>query len=269
GAATGLVSWAQRMALLTGEATYVDVLERALYNGVISGVSADGTRYFYGNPLASDGTVERSGWFDCACCPPNLARLLTSLEHYVYTAEADGLTVNLYVSGTARFDHKGHTVRLTQTSDQPWDGRVRLTVEADTDFTLRLRVPDWAEHAALTVDGVETEAETEGGHLVLTRTWTPGTEIELDLGMAPKLVRANPKVAATLGKAAIQKGPVVYCVEEIDNAAPVPELAVRSDAPLRVERSEATGLDEITVDGVIDRREDDALYTAASPVLEP
>lgn len=268
-AAIGLVFWAQRMALLTGEAKYIDVLERALYNGVISGVSADGTRYFYGNPLASDGTVERSGWFDCACCPPNLARLLTSLEHYVYTAEADGLTVNLYVSGTARFDHKGHTVRLTQASDQPWDGRVRLTVEADTDFTLRLRVPDWAEHAALSVDGVETEAETEGGHLVLTRTWTPGTEIELDLGMAPKLVRANPKVAATLGKAAIQKGPVVYCVEEIDNAAPVPELAVRSDAPLRVERSEATGLDEITVDGVIDRREDDALYTAASPVLEP
>ncbi|HEU5128276.1 MAG TPA: beta-L-arabinofuranosidase domain-containing protein [Glycomyces sp.] len=268
-AAIGLVFWAQRMALLTGEAKYIDVLERALYNGVISGVSADGMRYFYGNPLASDGTVERSGWFDCACCPPNLARLLTSLEHYVYTADADGLTVNLYVTGTARIDHNGQTVRLAQTADAPWDGRVRLVLDAEGAFTLRLRVPEWAESAALTVDGREVEVETEGGHLVLSRDWAPGTAIELDLGMAPKRVRANQKVAAVLGKTAIQKGPVVYCAEEVDNAAPVPALAVRSDAALQVARNETTGLDEITVDGVIDRREDEALYTTESPTMEP
>ncbi|WP_026931042.1 glycoside hydrolase family 127 protein [Glycomyces tenuis] len=270
-AAIGLVFWAQRMALLTGEAKYVDVLERALYNGVLSGVSADGTRYFYGNPLAADGTVERSEWFGCACCPPNLARLLASLEHYLYTAEPDGIAVNLYAAGTARFDHGGREVRLTQATAYPWDGRVRLTVDAgrSTDFTLRLRVPDWAGAVALTIDGVAVAAVADHGYLRLRRQWRPGTVIELDLGMAPQRVRADHRVAAALGKVALQKGPIVYCAEEVDNIAPVPALAVRAGARLRVERNEATGLDEIAVEGIRERHVESGLYTAAEPAREP
>jgi DUF1680 family protein len=270
-AAIGLVFWAQRMALLTGEAKYVDVLERALYNGVLSGVSADGTRYFYGNPLAGDGTVERSEWFGCACCPPNLARLLASLEHYVYAADPSGLTVNLYVSGTARIEHGGRTVRLTQVSEHPWGGGVRLTVEADgeVDLVLRLRVPEWAEGFALTVDGEPAEAEAVDGYLLLDRTWSPSTEIVLDLGLEPRRVRANQKVAAALGKVAIQKGPLVYCAEEVDNAAPVPALVLHSDAELRTVRDEAAGLDAVVADGVVDRRGTEALYTTEPSVLEP
>jgi uncharacterized protein len=270
-AAIGLVMWAQRMTLLTGEAKYADVLERALYNGVLSGISADGTRYFYGNPLASDGSVERSEWFGCACCPPNLARLLASLEHYIYATDPTGLTVNLYIAGSARLEHGGQTVRLTQATDYPWDGRVRLTLEADhdTDLTLKLRLPEWSEGATLAIDGTEVDTTTEDGYLHLARIWAPGTVIDLDLGMAPKRVRANQKVAAVLGKVALQNGPIVYCAEGIDNAGAVPALAIRPDAELRVEHDSSSKLDIITVEGVCERQSGDALYSTDAPKAEP
>jgi uncharacterized protein len=270
-AAIGLVMWAQRMTLLTGEAKYADVLERALYNGVLSGISADGTRYFYGNPLASDGSVERSEWFGCACCPPNLARLLASLEHYIYATDPTGLTVNLYIAGSARLEHGGQTVRLAQATDYPWDGRVRLTLEADhdTDLTLKLRLPEWSEGATLAIDGTEVDTTTEDGYLHLAHIWAPGTVIDLDLGMAPKRVRANQKVAAVLGKVALQNGPIVYCAEGIDNAGAVPALAIRPDAELRVEHDSSSKLDIITVEGVCERQSGDALYSTDAPKAEP
>jgi uncharacterized protein len=270
-AAIGLVMWAQRMTLLTGEAKYADVLERALYNGVLSGISADGTRYFYGNPLASDGSVERSEWFGCACCPPNLARLLASLEHYIYATDPTGLTVNLYIAGSARLEHGGQTVRLTQATDYPWDGRVRLTLEADhdIDLTLKLRLPEWSEGATLAIDGTEVDTTTEDGYLHLAHIWAPGTVIDLDLGMAPKRVRANQKVAAVLGKVALQNGPIVYCAEGIDNAGAVPALAIRPDAELRVEHDSSSKLDIITVEGVCERQSGDALYSTDAPKAEP
>jgi DUF1680 family protein len=269
-AAIGLVFWAHRMMLLTGEAKYVDVLERALYNGVLSGVSLDGTRFFYGNPLASDGTVERSDWFDCACCPPNLARLLTSLEQYVYVADEDGLHVNLYVSGTAEFDHAGNRVQIEQQSAYPWDGRVTFAfdLEAPLDMTLRLRLPEWATGApAITLDGVALPYATDRGYAVLARTWAPGDQVELTLPMAPVLVRADPRVESARGKVAIQRGPIVHCVEEVDNAAPVPALAVARDGGLRVEH--ADGRDRIVAAGLVDRPAEGGLYRTGDPVAEP
>ncbi|GAA2124325.1 glycoside hydrolase family 127 protein [Glycomyces algeriensis] len=269
-AAIGLVFWAHRMMALTGEAKYIDVLERALYNGVLSGASADGTKYFYGNPLASDGTVERSDWFDCACCPPNLARLLTSLEQYVYVADADGLYVNLYVTGTARLAHAGQRVTVAQESDYPWDGRITLSIteaEAPLPMTLRLRLPEWADGATVSVNGAPADHRTEHGYAVLDRTWTRGDRVELTLPMAPALVRADPRVLAAHGKVAIQRGPIVHCVEEIDNAAPVPRLLIARGGELRTEHVD--GRDAVIAEGLVDGPAADGLYSDKPPAAEP
>jgi DUF1680 family protein len=270
-AAIGLVFWAQRMMILTGEAKYVDVLERALYNGVLSGASADGTKYFYGNPLASDGTVERSDWFDCACCPPNLARLLTSLEQYVYTADADGLWVNLFVTGSARFAHAGQRVTVAQESGYPWDGGIAFTVteaEAPLPMTLRLRLPAWATGAArISVNGTVLPYSTDKGYAVLDRTWAAGDRVELHLPMDPTLVRADPRVRSTAGKVAFQRGPIVHCVEEVDNAAAVPRLIVSRSGELRTEH--ADGQDAIIAEGLVDGPAPDGLYSTAAPAAEP
>ncbi|HEX2145923.1 MAG TPA: beta-L-arabinofuranosidase domain-containing protein [Glycomyces sp.] len=265
-AAIGLVFWAHRMMLLTGEAKYVDVLERALYNGVLSGASADGTKYFYGNPLASDGTVERSDWFDCACCPPNLARLLTSLEQYVYVADADGLAVNLFVCGTAEFDHAGNRVKIEQTSDYPWEGAIGFAfdLEAPLAMTLRLRLPEWTTGAAsIAVNGTTLPYTTDRGYAVLARTWAPGDRVELTLPMAPVLVRADARVESAHGKVAIQRGPIVHCVEEVDNVAPVPHLVVARSGDLRTEH--ADGHDQIIADGLVDEPADGGLYRTEAP----
>ncbi|WP_102194699.1 glycoside hydrolase family 127 protein [Microbacterium aurantiacum] len=266
-AAIGLVFWAQRMALLTGEAKYVDVLERALYNGVLSGSSEDGTCYFYGNPLASDGDVQRSEWFGVACCPPNFARLLASLEHYVYAVDDRGLTVNLYVAGAATFEHNGQDLTLTQQTRYPWGGRIDMNVEtsADTEATIRLRIPQWATNWTAAVNGSQVVRETQRGYAVLDRTWSSGDTITLELSMEPTRVWADARVAAARGKVAIQRGPIVHCIEETDNAAPVSALALSREAQLRVMHDHARGLDSITAGGTLESRMTDVLYTSREP----
>ncbi|SDE31123.1 glycoside hydrolase family 127 protein [Glycomyces harbinensis] len=269
-AAIGLVFWAHRMMLLTGESTYVDVLERALYNGVLSGASADGTKYFYGNPLASDGSVERSDWFDCACCPPNLARLLTSLEEYVYVADEAGPTVNLYVAGWARFEYGGKRVLLNQESAYPWDGDVRITVEPEAALRvpLRLRLPEWTSaEPSVTVNGAAVPFAVDRGYAVVDRTWEPGDRVALSLPMHPVAVRADARVGAAHGKVALQKGPIVHCVEEVDNEAPVPHLVIgRGGEPVAEHRD---GLDRITVAGLVDEPADGGLYRTGSTPVRP
>jgi DUF1680 family protein len=269
-AAIGLVFWAHRMMLLTGEAAYVDVLERALYNGVLSGASSDGTRFFYGNPLASDGTVERSDWFDCVCCPPNLARLLTSLEQYVYVAEQEGLAVNLYVCGSAEFDHAGNRVRIEQKSGFPWDGRIvfGFDLEAPLAMTLRLRLPQWTVGApSIAVNGTPLPYTTAQGYAVLSRTWSPGDQVELLLPIAPVLVRADPRVESARGKVAIQRGPIVHCVEEVDNEAPVSDLVIVRDGGMRTEHVE--GRDQVVVTGLVDAPVEGGLYRTEPPTAKP
>jgi DUF1680 family protein len=259
-AAIGLVFWAHRMMLLTGEAKYADVLERALYNGVLSGASLDGTRFFYGNPLASDGTVERSDWFDCACCPPNLARLLASLGQYVYVKDAEGLTVNLYVAGSAVFDHDSNRVRIEQTSDFPWDGKIAFDfdLEAPLAMTLRLRLPEWASGASIRVNGELQEYWTDRGYAVVGRAWDSGDRVELLLPMSPALVRADPRVESARGKVAIQRGPIVHCVEEIDNEAPVPNLVIVREGGMHTEHVD--GRDQVVAAGLIDTPAEGGLY---------
>jgi len=221
-AAIGLVLWAQRMGHLTHEARYVDVLERALYNGVLSGISADGRHFAYVNPLVSDGTIERHEWFECACCPPNIARLIASLGAYAYATTSDELAIDLYAGSTATATLNGTRVTVEQTTDYPFDSAVRIDVTptAPTTFTLALRIPAWCQGP--TLDGTPVEH----GYARVTREWHPGDHLDLQLPMPPTTVESN-------GRTAEMRGPLVYCTE---GEATIPYFAWGNNgsAPMRV-----------------------------------
>ncbi len=238
-ATVALAQWAHRLALLYGDARYADVVERALYNGVLSGVSLDGTKFFYVNPLESAGTHHRSPWFGCACCPPNVTRTLAALGGYAYAANADSLYVNLYIQGSARAKVGDTAVALKVTTEYPWDGKValELTPAARAKFSLRLRVPGWCQNASIKVNrrGVKTPV-IERGYLVLDREWKRGDRVELNLPMPVERVAANPHVKADGGLLAIQRGPIVYCLEQCDQAEPLSALWLALGAELKAAR---------------------------------
>jgi DUF1680 family protein len=235
-AAVGLVFWSHRMALLDPDRRYTDVLERALYNGVISGKSADGTRFFYDNPLASLGQAHRQAWFDCACCPPNLARLLASLGQYIYSWGEGEVAVHLYIQSSTHLTLAGQTVRLRQETAYPWEGMVQLRVDVDRPvaFGLRLRLPGWCREAALRLNGQPCAMASllTGGYLRLERTWQPGDTLQLDLSMPVERVYAHPQVRQDAGCVALQRGPLVYCLEEADNPIALHKIFLPAGAPL-------------------------------------
>jgi len=226
-AAIGLVFFARRMLTLEAKGEYADVMERALYNGVISGMQLDGKKFFYVNPLevlpeASQKDyykhhvkVERQKWFGCACCPPNIIRLISSLEDYVCSVNGDDVYVHLYVGGAVTLDG----FRLDVTTNYPWEGDVamRVSVNAPVRKALKLRIPGWCRNAALCVNGEAVEVRPVDGYVTLDREWKDGDEIQLALSMPVELVRANPRVYEDAGKVAVQRGPIVYCLEEADN----------------------------------------------------
>lgn len=229
-AAIGLVFFARRMLLLEPKGEYADVLERALYNCVLSGMQLDGKRFFYVNPLevlpeacARDEAkqhvrFQRQPWFGCACCPPNLVRLLMSLEEYIYTVSENRIYIHLYLSGEAEFQlPKGKLCLLSQT-DYPWDGRIRYTLRtsAHLQAELALRLPAWAPGFRVLVNGEETGCHQEQGYLLLDRDWRDGDTLELLLELRPALYAASPHVPEDAGKAAVVCGPLVYCAEEAD-----------------------------------------------------
>jgi DUF1680 family protein len=224
-AAIGLVFWAHRLLQLDCDRRYADILELALYNAVLSGVSLDGTHFFYDNPLASDGDHHRVEWFVCPCCPPNLARLLASLGEYVYAQSDDELVVHLYMQGAGRFAIGGQTVTLRQTTNYPWDGAVTIGLElnAPAEFGLRLRIPAWCAAPRLAINGedVDLASVTEKGYASIRRTWSSNDRIELRLPMPVEQVYANPHVKADVGSVALRRGPLVYCFEQVDQEAPV------------------------------------------------
>jgi len=237
-AAVANVYWNERLFLLHGDANYVDVLERTLYNGLLSGVSLSGTNFFYPNPLESSGDYERSPWFGCACCPGNITRFLPSLPGYFYAQQDGKIFVNLFASGTAdiRLDN-GRQIVLTQATKYPWDGAVKITVAADkkSKFTLAIRVPGWArnevvpgdlyqfsdaatdEPVTLKVNGVSVAVKLNKGYAILNRNWKSGDVIELNLPMPVRRVLASKNVKADLGRVALQRGPIVFCAEWPDN----------------------------------------------------
>ncbi|PJJ71631.1 hypothetical protein CLV46_1182 [Diaminobutyricimonas aerilata] len=256
-AAIGLVLWAKRMALLTGEGRYIDVLERALYNAVLSGASADGVCYFYGNPLASDGSVERKEWFGVACCPPNFARLTQSLEYYAYAQGDHEAVVDLFVAGTARFRFDETAVGLRVSTEYPHDGAVRIEIEADaeSEFILAVRLPEWARQGAvLRVVGEPLDVGTvlDGGYVRLSRRWSPGDVVELELPMEPRRIWADPRVTSTVGRVALHRGPLVFCLEGVDHDAPLDAISLPRGASFAVARDDALGVDVLVGDGVAD-----------------
>jgi len=235
-AAIGLVLWAHRMLQLRCDGRYADAMERALYNGVLSGVSLDGERFFYVNPLASNGDHHRQEWFDCACCPPNLARMIASLGGYAYARGSDGVAVHLYLGGEVGTRLADDTsLRLIQRTRYPWEGSVALTVEPDrpTEFTLRLRIPGWCRRHTLRVNGEPLRACVADGYACVRRTWQAGDRVEVEFDMPVEQVVAHPSVAQDSGRVALQRGPVVYCLEGVDHPGGVHRLALPPDARLR------------------------------------
>ncbi len=229
--------WNERLFLLHGGGKYADVLERTLYNGLLSGVSLDGKLFFYPNPLESDGRHARSPWFGCACCPGNITRFIASVPGYFYARRDRTIYVNLFASGVADIKlDDGRTVTLTQETRYPWDGAIRLTVQPDKPgkLAIRLRIPGWARNEAapgglytfidkldagpaLRINGNPAPIKLEDGYAVLDRKWKKGDVIQLDLPMPVRRVAANEQVEADRGRVALQRGPIVYCLEWPDN----------------------------------------------------
>jgi len=237
-AGIAFVFWNHRMLHLDCDARYADAMERALYNNVLAGVSLDGGKFFYVNPLASAGEHHRQEWFGCACCPPNLARLLASLGQYVYSHSRRDAVVHLYVQGRAELNVASQTVCLEQRTDYPWKGRVALTLrpERPAQFRLKLRRPGWCSRAALAVNGKPFAAPLTKGYLVIDRRWAPGDRVVLDLPLDVQRVYAHPQVRADVGRVALHRGPLVYCVESADNRAGLDALSLPPDAALSARR---------------------------------
>jgi len=222
-AAIGSIFWGWRMLRVTGDGRYADQMERAMYNGALSGISLSGDKYFYRNPLSSRGKDQRPAWYGCACCPPNIARLLASLEKYLYSTSDGALWVHQYATGRVKAEVAGAEASLEVTSGLPWDGIVEIKVNpgATRRFALKLRLPAWSKDTKVALNGEPIKMGGEGsigkGYLTIDREWQAGDKVELTLDMTPRFVTADPKVAADRGRVTIMRGPLVYCLEGQDN----------------------------------------------------
>jgi DUF1680 family protein len=231
-AAIGLVMWSRRLLLLDADHRYADVMELALYNGVLSGISQDGASFFYVNPLESDGTHHRQPWYKCACCPPNIARLLMSLGSYVYSVSETDVFVHLYAQSSTTMTVGGRAVTLRQHTNYPWEGTVRVEVESDgpVDLSLHLRLPGWSRQARLTLGAEEIALDVRKGYARVARTWQPGESLTLHLDMPVERVYPHPSIQENVGTVALRSGPLVYCVESSDNPVPLNQLVLPESA---------------------------------------
>ncbi len=219
-AAIGLAFWNQRMLAITGDSRHADQIERALYNGILSGISLDGAAFFYENPLASRGQHARQPWYDCACCPPNIARVLAGAGGLMHSVGADGIWTHLYAQGSARVDIGGQTVILVTRTCYPWDGEIdiALSLPASAEFALRLRIPAWCEHwRAFVNDAPVEDPVQQAGYLTLRRVWAAGDRVSLKLGMPVRFTHPHPEIRQLAGRVAVERGPLVYCAEAVDN----------------------------------------------------
>ena len=276
-AAIGNIFWNHRLFLLHGEGRYLDVLERTLYNGFLSGISLSGDRFFYPNPLESDGKTEfnqgdvtRKPWFDCACCPVNVARFLPSFPGYVYASREDILFVNLYVEskGTVRVNR--NPVEIVQQTRYPWDGEVKIVVnpEQPREFAVHLRIPGWArneplasglyeflnpshEQVSLRVNSEDMTLDMDQGFARIRRSWKRGDEIEILLPMPVRRVISHANVRENIGKVALQRGPLVYCLESADNEGRVLDRSISDEARFEIEFRQDLlgGINVITIKG--------------------
>ncbi len=258
-AAIALALWNHRMFMLHGDAKYVDVLERILYNGFLSGVSLSGDKFFYPNPLACDmqfkfnqGSMERSPWFGCSCCPVNVVRFLPSIPGMVYATRDDSLYVNLYLNSLAQVQLGDVAVKLEQQTDYPWDGKINIKVEPEEphEFTMKVRIPGWAqgrpiasqlyryagnttEMPVVKLNGNPVQADMDPtGYVSIRRRWSQGDSLELDLPMPIRRVLSHENVEPNRGRIAVERGPIVYCIEGADHGGKVMNVYLPDDAPL-------------------------------------
>ena len=260
-AAIGNVYWNHRMFLLTGDAKYIDVLERTLYNGLISGVSLSGNLFFYPNCLQSDGkykfnqgSLTRKSWFDCSCCPSNVIRFIPSVPDYIYAHKDNSLYVNLFIAGKADVEMDKANVQISQQTDYPWDGKVTIKIDpkSSQQFAVNIRIPGWAigkpapsdlysylndnpEKVTLKLNGEPIDMNMNKGYIVIDRKWSQGDTIELNLPMPVRRVIANEKVKDDVGKTALVRGPIVYCAEWVDNDGKVLDMVIPDDTIFRTE----------------------------------
>jgi hypothetical protein len=261
-ASIGSVMWNHRLFLLTGDSRYIDVLEQTLYNRLLAGVSLGGDEYFYTSPLESDGTflfnhgsAARQRWFDVSCCPTNISRFFPSLPGYVYASAEDRIYANLFVAGRARIDTEAGTVEIVQETDYPWSGNVRFTLAPAGTERMRflVRIPGWARgillggdlyrferpthrSPTLLINGNRVDLVIQDGYAVIDREWKPGDCVTLELPMPVRKVLCDPRVTGNRGLAALQRGPVVYCVEERDAAVPLESLSLGEETDLEARR---------------------------------
>ena len=279
-AAIGSVYWNQRLFRLTGDAKYYDIIERTLYNGLISGISLDGKKFFYPNPLESDGKYQfnqgactRQPWFDCSCCPTNIIRFLPSVPELIYATIADSVYINLYISSNADIIVNQKKIEIIQQTDYPLDGKINITVnpEKKTIFTLKLRVPGWArnevvpgdlykyiaenpEKVSLLVNGKDENGVLDKGYIEITMKWTRGDKIELTLPLTVRKVVAHEKVTDNVNKVAFECGPIVYCAEEIDNHR-ISEITVPLDTKLNITKGTVLTENVNILRGKVDNQE--------------
>jgi DUF1680 family protein len=276
-AAIALVFWAQRMLAIDLDGRYGDIMELALYNAVLSGISLEGTGFFYDNPLASTGAHHRAEWFHCPCCPPNLSRIVASIGGYFYAQGPAEAVVHLYGQSTARMQLGGQAVTLRQETGYPWDGAVRITVgaAAPAAFELRLRLPGWCSAPSLAVNGepVDLAAAATGGYALISRTWQDGDVVTLELPMPVERLYAHPAVAADVASVALRRGPIVFCVEQADHDAPVRQLLLPAAAALtaRFDPELLGGVTVVEGQGVAisDEGWEGMLYRPGRPAAEP
>lgn len=249
-ASLALIFWAQRMFHLDPNGRYIDVLERALYNTALSGVSYQGDQFFYANPLAAYPNVtpmrpisvigeearhyRRTDWFECPCCPPNLSRTVGTIQSYFYSTTPERLYVHLYSPNKAHFDFAGGHVHIEQQTNYPWDGDVHITVESEQSvpFEMALRIPGWCRQFSIAVNGETQTVQPQNGYAVISRRWQSGDRVSLMLEMPVERVAAHPLIRQDAGQVALQRGPLVYCIEEVDNGKLLQNVILPEDAPL-------------------------------------
>ncbi|RKP54488.1 glycoside hydrolase family 127 protein [Cohnella endophytica] len=245
-ASIGLLNWGHRLLQIEGDSRYADVMERILYNGLLSGISLDGRSYFYVNPLEvwpvisgqrddiPGAKTRRQPWFGCACCPPNIARFIASLGNYIYSTNEEELYVHLYIGSRTAQQFNGKKIAVHQQTDYPWKGSVSIDVqmESSTEFTLALRLPAWSRETSVRLNGttIDAVAADGKGYIKIRRVWNEGDRVELVMDMSAELIRSHPELREANGKVAVQRGPVVYCLEEADNGANLRDLQLSSDA---------------------------------------
>jgi len=224
--------WNYRMLHVSPEGRFADMMELVLYNGLLSGISLDGEYYFYVNPLSDNGKHRRQKWFACACCPPNIARLIASLPGYIYSKSFDGIWVHLYTSNLAKISWNGKIIEFEVNTQYPWDGLVEFNINTDGEYSLYLRIPNWCKKYSIYVNDTQIFPTKLNGYVKIEREWKKKDVLKLDLSMEIQLIESHPKVLDNTGRIAIKRGPIVYCLEQVDNSFNICDLEIPTDTIL-------------------------------------